>query len=137
MNDQVLSPDELKRFFKKLKKLIKKYNNKIYFSIHDPLWTTFLGTEETHGCSAGIGGFCIIENGDIMPCRRLNLTIGNIRENSISDLWNNGCMTRFRHRESYEGKCKNCKHIIHCGGCRAIAKAVQNSEFGPDPQCFF
>ncbi|MFW9989018.1 MAG: SPASM domain-containing protein, partial [Candidatus Odinarchaeota archaeon] len=137
LDNQVLTSEELKKFFKKLKKIIKKYRNSIYFAIHDPLWMSYLGIKNTHGCSAGISGICILENGDIMPCRRLNLVIGNIRDNSITEIWNNSSMIHFRYRDNYEGKCKTCKRLRNCGGYRAIARAINNSEYATDPQCFY
>ncbi|MFX1258777.1 MAG: radical SAM protein [Promethearchaeota archaeon] len=134
--DQLLTNQELLHLFKKLKRLRKKYKNSIFFAFHDPIWTTFLKIKNTHGCSAGISGICIIENGDIMPCRRLDLPIGNIRENSLIEIWNTRYLRHFRKRDNFQGKCKNCKHLKRCGGCRAIAKALHKSEFSEDPQCF-
>ncbi|MBN1800762.1 MAG: radical SAM protein [Candidatus Lokiarchaeota archaeon] len=136
LKDQILSKDELKQVFKKIKKINKKYGKFIRFALHDPLWTTYCGENVTHGCSAGISGICVVENGDVMPCRRLNSVIGNIKTDTFETLWNSPCMIAFRNRDDYEGKCGNCKHITTCGGCRAIAKALTNSEFGEDLQCF-
>ena len=135
--EQVLTKKELFEVFETIKHLRVKYRDLIYISIHDPLWLMFLGLKNTHGCSAGIRGICIIENGDIMPCRRLNTVIGNIRNNSLIEIWNSPILTHFCYRDNYEGKCKNCKYLKRCGGCRAIAKSLSGSEFGEDPQCFF
>jgi radical SAM protein with 4Fe4S-binding SPASM domain len=136
LSDEVLTPQELKDFFKKLKKLKRKYRKKIEFAIHDPIWTTFIGEKNTHGCSVGLNGISIIHNGDIMPCRRMDLAIGNIRENSLLEIWHSEYLQKFRNRNCLEGKCKGCKYIERCGGCRAVARATFGSEFEVDPQCF-
>ncbi len=137
LNDNVLTKEELKKGFKKIARIKKKYEKYIRFALHDPLWTTFCRESGSHGCSAGIGGICVVENGDVMPCRRLNTVIGNIKTDGFVNLWNSPFMKDLRNRDNYEGKCRNCKHIWTCGGCRAIAKVLTNSELGEDPQCFF
>jgi len=134
--DQVLNREELQDIFKKFRKIQKKYRNKIILAFHDPLWLTYNRNENTSGCSAGNHGICVVENGDIMPCRRLNLPIGNIRQDSLERIWNSPYLCHFRARDNYDGKCKDCKYLKKCGGCRAIARFMGSSEFSEDPQCF-
>ena len=136
LKDQMLTKKETLALFKKIKKLRKKYCRYIYFSFNDPLWLNYFKVKENYGCSAGIRGICITEYGDFMPCRRLNLAIGNIRETSLLEIWNSDIIRHYRERDIYEGKCGNCKKLKNCGGCRAIAKATNGFEFSEDPQCF-
>lgn len=134
--DQIFTKTEILKLFKNIKILKRKYKNHIDFAFHDPLWTSYLKIKNTYGCSVGKKGLCIVENGDIMPCRRMNFVIGNIRNDVLVDIWNSEYLRRFLNRDKYGGKCKKCKRLIRCGGCRAIAKAVSGNEFGEDPQCF-
>nr|MDO8109074.1 radical SAM protein [Candidatus Sigynarchaeota archaeon] len=138
LQGQVLSRDELKVVFSKIKRLQRKYKGAMDIAIHDPIWMTFTGVKNTHGCSAGKSGICIVENGDIMPCRRMDYAIGNIREISLAKAWYSGKLDAFRFREGYEGHCGSCKFLEQCGGCRAVARAASGgkSPLAEDPQCF-
>ncbi len=136
LSEHLLTNKELLEVFKNIKRLKKRYNDSISISIHDPLWLTYLGVKNTCGCSAGIRGICVVENGDIMPCRRLELVVGNIKTTSLLNIWNSDCLRHFRERDNYLGKCKECRSLKVCGGCRAVAKGSGGSEFGEDPQCF-
>ena len=136
LRDDFFTKKELKRVYKTIRKLWRKYSKAIEVAFHDPIWMRFMKVKDTFGCSAGIGGICIVENGDIMPCRRLNIVIGNIRDMNLEQAWQSKAMRQFRRRESLRGKCGSCKHVNQCGGCRAIAKAVNGTLFSEDPQCF-
>lgn len=91
------------------------------------------------GCAAGISGVTILPDGTITPCRRLNVPIGNIRRDSLRELWvNSDVLCRLRDKRSYKGKCGNCRRWASCRGCRAIAYAYSgDGDFlAEDPQCF-
>ena len=134
--DEIFTPKELKSVFKNIKKIKNKFKNKIDISAHDPLWQRYIGIQHPFGCCIGNSGICVMHNGDILPCRRLNKVVGNIRKDSLHSIWNNSYLRQFRKRKNYQGKCSNCKHLKKCTGCRAIAYAATGSEFGEDPQCF-
>ncbi|MFX0164001.1 MAG: radical SAM protein [Promethearchaeota archaeon] len=133
---QIFTKSETLKLFKTIKDLKRKYENHIDFAFHDPLWTSYLNIKSTSGCSVGKRGLCIVENGDIMPCRRMDLVIGNIRNDALLDIWNSNYLRQFLNRNKYGGKCRKCERLTRCGGCRAIAKAINGNEFGEDPQCF-
>ena len=93
------------------------------------------------GCAAGIFGVTITADGTIMPCRRMDLPIGNIKEVSFRELWaGSPVLWSLRRREDYHGGCGSCRYWAVCRGCRAIALAYarakgQEDYLGPDPQC--
>lgn len=134
--NEIFRPEELKEFFKKIRKWKNRYRNFIEVTAHDPLWQRFLGMSHPFGCCIGNSGICVMHNGDILPCRRLNKVIGNIRQDSLHSIWNGSYLHKFRKRKDYEGKCNSCIHFKKCTGCRGIAYGVTGSEFGSDPQCF-
>jgi radical SAM protein with 4Fe4S-binding SPASM domain len=137
LSNDFLSASELQETFAKYKILQQKYHDQIDITIHDPLWTTFFESPNLYGCSAGQHGLCVIHNGDVMPCRRMNYVIGNVRKQSLLELWHLPIMQKLRARNQYEGKCQNCSKLKNCGGCRAVALAIHNSVFAEDPQCFY
>jgi len=100
------------------------------------------GSVAVSGCSAGVSGLTILPNGDVTPCRRLPLCLGNVRSDSLRELWAaSPILEALRDRSRYRGQCGTCSRWAHCRGCRAIAYAwsVSNGRpdfLGDDPQCF-
>ncbi len=94
------------------------------------------------GCAAGISGLTILPNGTVTPCRRLPLFLGNIRRDSLREIWaDSPILEALRDRSRYKGKCGNCRRWAVCRGCRAIAYAYARSRgdddfLAEDPQCF-
>lgn len=94
------------------------------------------------GCAAGVSGLTIGSNGDVLPCRRLPLSIGNVRNDSLRELWaTSPILEALRDRSRYRGKCGACPRWAVCRGCRAIAYAWDRAKGGDnyvadDPQCF-
>ena len=94
------------------------------------------------GCAAGISGLTLLPDGTITPCRRLNIPIGNIRKDSLREVWaTSDVLNLLRDKNSYKGKCGKCRRWASCRGCRAIAYAYSQSKgqddfLAEDPQCF-
>jgi len=79
------------------------------------------------GCLAGLYYCRIYPNGDITPCPYLPIKLGNIRENSFSDIWFNSPVFRnLRDFNTLKGKCGICEHRGLCGGCRARAYGLSS-----------
>jgi radical SAM protein with 4Fe4S-binding SPASM domain len=93
------------------------------------------------GCAAGVFGVTITADGTIMPCRRMDLPIGNIRADNFRQLWaESAVFISLRNRQYYHGNCRTCCYWAVCRGCRAIALASARScgkedYLGSDPQC--
>ena len=100
------------------------------------------GDRAMSGCAAGVSGLTILPNGDVMPCRRLPVTLGNARRDSLRELWaTSPILEALRDRSRYAERCGSCSSWAHCRGCRAIAYAYSRSRGGDDyladdPQCF-
>ncbi len=87
------------------------------------------------GCGAG-RIYCGLEpNGDIQPCVFIPIKIGNIREDSIKDVWRkHPLLWKMRRRDEFEG-CGDCEYRYVCGGCRARAYGYYGDLQAPDPGC--
>lgn len=102
-----------------------------------------LGSVATGGCAAGLSGLTLLPDGTVTPCRRLAIPLGNVRQDSLREIWaNSEVLERLRDRQQYRGKCGTCAAWAHCRGCRAIAYAHSLSRgkgdyLADDPQCFF
>lgn len=101
-----------------------------------------MGRVPLGGCAAGVSGLTILPDGTITPCRRLNIPIGNVRKDSLREVWATSDVLGFlRDKSSYKGKCGRCRRWAQCRGCRAIAYAYsqakgENDFLAEDPQCF-
>ncbi len=100
------------------------------------------GSRAISGCSAGVSGITILPNGNVTPCRRLPLSLGNVQKDSIRDIWaSSPVLEALRDRSRYKGRCGSCSRWAVCRGCRAIAYAFARSRgeddfLADDPQCF-
>jgi radical SAM protein with 4Fe4S-binding SPASM domain len=76
-------------------------------------------------------------NGDVLPCRRLPIKIGNLFETTLYDIWYmSPFLWEIRNPEKLKGKCNHCEYIPICRGCRAVAYALQGDYLAGDPQCW-
>jgi radical SAM protein with 4Fe4S-binding SPASM domain len=100
------------------------------------------GNTAVSGCAAGVSGLTILPNGNVTPCRRLPLSLGNVRRHSLRRIWaTSPVLEALRDRSRYKGKCGACSRWANCRGCRAIAYAFSRSRgeddfLADDPQCF-
>ncbi|MBI5606334.1 MAG: radical SAM protein [Deltaproteobacteria bacterium] len=104
--------------------------------------TVDLGAVPMGGCAAGFSGMTILPDGTVTPCRRLPIPIGNVKEDSLRELWvTSPVLEKLRDRSQYQGKCGSCNRWANCRGCRAVAYAcsqsrAENDFLAEDPQCF-
>ena len=91
-------------------------------------------------CNLGDESMAIMPDGDIYPCRRLQITIGNILNEDFSEIIVKLKKFKDKISENLKGECKNCKikncKIENCIGCRALTYAVTDDLYEEDPQCF-
>lgn len=101
-----------------------------------------MGSTAYSGCAAGLSGLTFQPDGAINPCRRLSIPIGNLRKDSLREVWSESeVLRRLRDRTQYKGKCGKCSRWALCRGCRAIAYAYSQSRghndfLAEDPQCY-
>lgn len=109
------------------------------WALHDPEGRSLDAIRSPIGamCSAGSDALCIMPNGDVYPCRRLPIVIGNLMKDSIFEIWyKSPILWKLRERTEFKGKCGNCELLPRCGGCRAIAYAMTGDYLEEDPQCW-
>jgi radical SAM protein with 4Fe4S-binding SPASM domain len=92
----------------------------------------------TRGCLAGTG-FCFISHvGRVQTCGFLDVTCGNIREESFKDVWENSrVFNELREFSNLTGKCGACEYKRVCGGCRARAYEATGSYLAEEPLCTY
>jgi len=146
LSSEALTREEVAGFYNGLRK--HQVNSKVTVTSRDPLATIaeingdIPRTEiPAGGCAAGVFGVTITSDGTIMPCRRMDLPIGNIKDVSFRELWaESPVLWSLRTRDDYHDGCDSCRYWAICRGCRAIALAFARADgnedyLGPDPQC--
>lgn len=81
------------------------------------------------GCLAGTSYCIITPKGDVQPCAYLSMPVGNVRESSFSEIWNESSVLKDLRGLEYKGKCGNCDYKLKCGGCRARAALYHNGDY--------
>jgi AdoMet-dependent heme synthase len=82
-------------------------------------------------------GIVFVSNlGEIYPSGFLPLRCGNVRVDSLVDIYRNSEIFRSLHApDSFHGKCGECEYSHICGGSRARAFAYTGDALGTDPFC--
>ncbi len=92
----------------------------------------------TRGCLAGTGFAFISHRGDVQGCGYFNLSAGNVREQSFSQIWNSSTLfCSLRDLDNYKGKCGICEYKRICGGCRARAYEETGDYLEGEPYCVY
>jgi len=86
-------------------------------------------------CIIGKDGIAIMPDGNVFPCRRFPLKIGNLLEKPLKEILENPILKMLTNRKFLKGKCNRCE-ISECLGCRALAFAKTGNFLEEDPLCF-
>lgn len=90
------------------------------------------------GVSDGRGFVFISHSGEIYPSGFLPVSAGNVRRDSLVDVYRNSELFRsLRDPGQREGKCGRCEYTRLCGGSRARAYALSGNYLAEDPQCVY
>jgi radical SAM protein len=92
----------------------------------------------TAGVSDGKGFVFVSHTGEIFPSGFLPISAGNVRHDSLLDVYRNSSLFRIlRQTEMREGKCGACEYQKICGGSRARAYALTGNYLAEDPRCVY
>lgn len=140
-NTLELSYQEHTELFSVLNKV--KTNNQLKIRIGHPLNCFIESDSEDSECLAG-RSICLIKpNGDVVPCpafkQSVDYVAGNIKENSLIDIWFNSEILQKLRTFKYEDitGCRNCISLSKCrGGCTAQRILTWGDLYrGGDPLC--
>ncbi len=146
LKQHCLSPNEQKEFYEGLLARKNDPDNKMNIVTTCDPYSVFMGGGDSlppdearirGGCTGGITLLCVGADGTVTPCSRLQIPIGNIREDSLEGIWyNSDVLATLRDRDNLKGKCGACKYRNWCGGCRAMAWAQRGDHLAEDPTCW-
>ncbi|MEK6673472.1 MAG: radical SAM protein [Nitrospirota bacterium] len=92
---------------------------------------------DTGRCLAGIHYCRITPEGDVTPCPYMPLSVGNIKDKSFKNLWEDSEEFISLRTPSLKGKCRLCEFQLICGGCRARAFSSYKDYMEEDPWCLY
>ncbi|MCG8698463.1 MAG: radical SAM protein [Bacteroidales bacterium] len=133
-----LSKEEALQYFNIIRKTQRKYmkRGKSAFSASSDRALQFLECGgRPYRCAAGKTLITIMPNGDVYPCRRLPIKVGNILEQTMLDIYaNNHTLKSLRNDECND--CQSCYYSKSCnGGLKCLSYAVYNNYNRKDPHC--
>lgn len=139
LEKDILSPIEAMEFFENIvqeknKKFLNKFSGTEVYANRS---LQFLkSAEKPYGCSAGDSLIVVLENGDIVPCRRMPILCGNVLNSSLSDVYFNHKIMKDLRNENIPETCKQCVYAEKCrGGSKCISYALYSDYKHADPSC--
>lgn len=153
--EQDLTAEEYEKVFEFLHQRSKtsSFEIKTTEAMHYRRYVAQRRKEEGHGAeaedakraafrSAGVSdakGFVFVSHtGDVCPSGFLAIPGGNVRHESLVDVYRNATLFReLRDTSLREGKCGFCEYRNLCGGSRARAYAATGDYLAADPRCVY
>lgn len=89
-------------------------------------------------CTAGDSLITIMPDGEVYPCRRMPISVGNVRATSLAGIYQGSPLLRkLRDPTSVSAGCESCDHATRCrGGLKCLSYAVTGDPFQRDPGCW-
>jgi len=86
------------------------------------------------------GEYLFIEpNGEVRPCSFAPMSVGNVKDISLSEIWRQMLSSPFfqqiKDTKTRTGYCQSCQYLEECKGCRSRTFVLTGDWFAPDPVC--
>lgn len=126
--DLTLNQEQTREYLKIMNqernKLKQKKHNITNISMYRAL--QFQMTNEfAYGCTAGDTLLTVMENGDLVPCRRMPIVIGNLLTENMYDLYKNNTILKNLRKQKIPSECNGCEHEEMChGGLKCLTYAL-------------
>ncbi len=138
--DDLLDQNETAAFFGIMETSRKKrwpfLSKKNDVAMHRALQFLAGGGEPYH-CTAGNTLISILPNGDVLPCRRMPVVVGNVFEKPLKEIYaEHSFLKLLRDETTVSHGCEQCMYNQFCrGGLRCLSQAVNGTPFQADPGC--
>ena len=137
----VLTPEETREFFQIMHKAQtctkRRWFSRTEVAMHRALAFLLAGGTPYH-CTAGDTLVTVMSNGDVYPCRRMPVRVGNLFETSLEKLYYESDFLRgLRDRRRQSAGCEGCCYATLCrGGLKCLSYAMHKDPFQADPGCW-
>ncbi|UCC76612.1 MAG: radical SAM protein, partial [Anaerolineales bacterium] len=140
LRGETFTPDETRQFFEAMYKArAEAAHSFCRTEIGMGRALQFLvGGGEPYRCAAGDTLITVQPNGDVLPCRRMPIRVGNLLQNPLVELYCESELLRaLRDRERTGKGCEDCRYARQCGGgLRCLSYAISGDPFAADPGCW-
>ena len=137
--DLALDYDQTREYLeimnKERNKLIKRKNNNTTISMYRAL--QFQMTNDfAYGCTAGDTLLTVMENGDLVPCRRMPVVVGNLFKKDMYYLYKNDKFLKELRTKKIPDECSECENSEMChGGLKCLTYAIYKNLNHKDIGC--
>jgi len=137
---EMIESSKLRSYYQQVQELNSKFKQKfnIYIGCESSIFN-----DETNGVKYDCGLYqgrilIVMQNGDILPCRRLPVKIGNTKEQTLFEVWYNSDLYQdLRNIDNAHDTCKQCNNFNQCfGGAKCVTYAQTGKLYIPDVQCW-
>lgn len=143
--DEILEPYELREFYKELEEINKTmvkngYELRVMGGCENGVFNDEIsapGLMSFNHCGVVDGRILVLlPNGDVLPCRRLPIKIGNLYKKSLEEIYYSPLYEKLRNEKDFPKECNSCSNFKNCfGGARCVTYAM-TGKTAPDVQCW-
>jgi len=120
---------------KERNKMKRKQENHLTISMYRALQFQMTG-DFAYGCTAGDTLLTVMENGNLVPCRRMPIIVGNLLETTMIELYKNNKILKELREKKIPDECSDCEHSEMChGGLKCLTYAIYNNLNHKDVGC--
>jgi len=139
--DECLDMEQTRSLFEGMSRA-RKYARRKWFcrtevTMHRAL-QFLVGGGPAYRCSAGRSLLTVLPDGELLPCRRLPVSVGNLTREPMHRLYRDAPLLReLRDPRLVKAGCEACPHHAGCGGgLTCLAHAVHGTHLEADPGCW-
>ncbi len=142
LREQMLTPDETRTFLELMEQAraeaARRWFGRTEIAMHRALQFQVAGGRP-YRCTAGDTLITVLPNGDLYPCRRMPIRVGNLMQTPLVELYETSDVFRaLRDRHRISDGCEACSYAALCrGGSRRLSYAVHGDPFRADPGCLW
>ena len=147
MKELMLTPKETREWFEECERINQRLkrdglNFSVDYHCSDGMYQAIRpganSAQTNHGCSTPFDVFTLLPNGDVVPCRRLPMVVGNIKDTSFLEIYySSNKIWNLKNWNNRSDECKECDEKLNCkGGGKCIAYGYFETPYAPDPDCW-
>ena len=88
-----------------------------------------------YGCGAAFNFVSLLPDGEVHACRKFSSLIGNVKMQSLADIYQGGPAVQYRRGPE---ECRGCDLAVSCRGCPAVVYGMGlDASVQRDPFCFY
>ena len=100
-------------------------------------WLAGDAASKKYACQAGLFHYTIMHNGDVMICRRLNFSVGNLLKEDWPQIMER-TIPILKEIHAFPDECMGCQHVRFChGGLKCLTYALHHNFNAKDVNCPF